>query len=248
MNRSILPIVGIIGLILASFAPVPLAHADNPHPFPDVDEDGLSNAMETGGWYNLAGGPFVTSASDADSDDDGLSDSEEKLFNTNPLDYQSPGLYARYENSFLTKQYFSVSDPAYLSWIRGGDRYLMTNAVVVRRGTTFRISGPISGTLSITGSGLTTLTPVKDACGGGWTVSVPSGGTVGTYTATLSQGGWSKSIPIYVIFEIPSASPSSSYIYNLPRKPSKLFSTTTIPPTCGMKPPSDFMRQNGPTL
>jgi len=52
---------------------------------------------------------------------------------------------------FLTKQYYSLSDPAYLAWVRGGDRHLMTEAIVVRRGATFRIGGPANASLSITG-------------------------------------------------------------------------------------------------
>jgi hypothetical protein len=99
--------------------------------------------------------------------------------------------------------------------VQGGDRYLMTEAMVVRRGTTFHIGGPSDADLAITGSGLTSLTGVKDPCGGGWTVSVPSNGTVGTYAATVSLGDWNKSMPLYVLFQVPSPSPSSEYIYNL---------------------------------
>ena len=83
MNRRALRIALILGMILSSLAPVYTARAENPFPSPDLDADGLSNALETGGWYSLAGGPFITDPNDADSDNDGLTDGEEKLFNTN---------------------------------------------------------------------------------------------------------------------------------------------------------------------
>ncbi|MBN1935986.1 MAG: InlB B-repeat-containing protein [Anaerolineae bacterium] len=215
MSRANLLLASVFCLIVLVFFPISVAFADNP--FPDVDGDGLSNEMESTGWYNLAGGPFFTDPLKADSDGDGLADGEEKLFNTHPLDEQSPGLYGRYENSFLTRQYFSVTDPAYLAWTHGGDRYLMTEAIVVRRGTTFRVGGPAGATLTLSGSGLTALSPVADVCNGGWTVTIPSNSTVGTYTVTVSKGGWSKSIPVYVIFELPSdltQAQIDAYIYD----------------------------------
>src|SRR5512135_1321044 len=92
MSRRALRIVLILSMVLSLLPPMSPVYADtNPFPSPDFDSDGLSNAMETGGWYNLAGGPFVTNPNDADSDNDGLTDGEEKLFNTNPLDSHSPG-------------------------------------------------------------------------------------------------------------------------------------------------------------
>jgi hypothetical protein len=183
---------------------------------PDIDGDGLLNDLETTGWYNEAGGPFVTDALDADSDDDGLTDGEEKLYDTIPVNEpgdlngtRSPGIYIRYEDSFYTKEYFRVADPAYLAMKQAGDRYLMTEAMVMRRGTTFRVNGPSNASLTISGDGLTELTEgngriQKDPCRGGWLVSLPLGGTVGTYTATMSLDGWQKEMPIYVIFELPT--------------------------------------------
>ncbi len=173
----------------------------------DIDNDGLLNELESAGWYNEAGGPFVTAFSDADSDDDGLTDGEEKLFNTNPLDYQSPGIYVRYQDSYLTREYFSTSDPDYLLMNQSGEKLLMTDAMVVRRGTTLRIGGPVDGTLAINGAGLTNLNPyvTKDIYGGGWTVNFPPNTTVGTYMATVSLGGWQASMPIYAIFELPTS-------------------------------------------
>lgn len=176
---------------------------------PDVDGDGLLNDLETSGWYNEVGGPFVTDPLDADTDDDGLTDGEEKLYGTDPLDYTSPGIYSRYQDSYKTREYFRTAsqDPSgvYLRWKQGGDKYLMTDAVVLRRGATFTIGGPVTATLTVSGSGMSTLNPTKDIYGGGWTISLPSGGTVGTYTATLKIGEWQKQLPIYVIFELPTS-------------------------------------------
>jgi len=184
MKRRIFSVIVIVNLLLSLVAPAIPARAEDPFPLPDEDADGLDNALETGGWYSLLGGPFVTDPNDADSDDDGLTDGEEKLFNTNPLDSHSPGLAVQYDSNFKTLQYFSITDTAYLSMIQGGDRYLMTEAIVLRRGTTFNIAGPATGTLTLTGTGMTALTPAKDPARGGWTISLPANGTVGTYTAS----------------------------------------------------------------
>ncbi len=201
----IFSIVLALSVLISLFSPVlPARAGDDPFTLPDRDNDGISNQLETGGWYNLAGGPFVTDPNDQDTDNDGLTDGQEKLFNTNPLDSHSPGIAVRYENSFKTKQYFSTTDPAYLPMTQGGDQYLMTQAMVIRRGTTFNIIGPATGTISITGSGLTTLIPVQDPARGGWMVTVPADGTVGTYTGSISDGTWSKSFPLYVLFELPT--------------------------------------------
>jgi uncharacterized repeat protein (TIGR01451 family) len=175
----------------------------------DVDGDGLPNDMETAGWYNGTGGPFVTDPLDADTDDDGLTDGEEKLFGTDPLDNTSPGIYTKYKNSYKTREYFRTDneDPTgvYLHWKQGGDRYLMTEAAVLRRGATVTIGGPANATLSVTGSGMSSLSLTKDLYAGGWNISLPSNGTVGTYTATITMGEWQKQMPIYVIFELPTS-------------------------------------------
>jgi len=217
MKRRIFSIIVIANMLLSLLAPAIPARAEDPFPLLDEDADGLANALETGGWFNLAGGPYLTDPNDADSDNDGLMDGEEKLFNALPLDSHSPGLAVQYENSFRTIQYFSTSDPAYLSMTQGGDRYLFTEALVVRRGATFNIAGPATGTLTVTGTNMTTLTPVKDPARGGWMISLPSNGTVGTYTATVTDGAWTDSMPIYVIFELPTNLPEdqiAGYLYD----------------------------------
>ncbi len=204
MSNRIISVLIILAVLISLFSPVLPARADDRFLSPDSDNDGIPNQLETNGWFNMVGGEWKTDPNNADSDNDGLTDGEEKLFNTRPLDSHSPGIAVRYNTSFKTRQYFSVTDPAYLAWNQGGDQYLMNTAVVVRRGTTFTITGPASGTLAIAGTSMTALTPVKDPARGGWTVSIPSNGTVGTYTATVTDGTWSKSMPVYVIFELPT--------------------------------------------
>ncbi|OQY28247.1 MAG: hypothetical protein B6243_12280, partial [Anaerolineaceae bacterium 4572_5.2] len=226
----------IMTLVLSNFSPL-FTRADAPLPSLDMDGDGISNQMETDGWYNLSGGPYITDPLNIDSDNDGLNDGEEKLYGTIPVNgssdsagSESPGIYIPYEAAFETKQYFSPDDEMenddygnpirkYLSVLQGGDDLLMTEAMVVRRGTQFHVGGPSGASLSITGNGLTSLTPAPAPCssGGSWTVSIPADGTTGTYTATVSLGAWSKSIPVYVIFEFPdnlSDEEIDAYIYD----------------------------------
>ena len=211
MKQRVFSILVIASLLLSLLALVSPAKASETFPLPDADRDGLPNDLETGGWYNMAGGPFVTYPGDIDSDNDGLTDGEEKLFDTNPLDTHNPGIAVRYDSSFNTFQYFSTTNPAYLSIKQGGDQYLMTEALVVRRGNTINITGPASATLTLTGipgmAAMTAITPVRDSARGGWTITIPTAGTVGTYTATLTDGTWTKSMPVYVIFELPTDLP-----------------------------------------
>ena len=222
MKRRIFNIALMLSVIFSMLAPavvapvIPVRAAEDPFPLPDMDADGLANDLETAGWYNLSGGPFATDPEDMDSDNDGLSDGEEKLFDTNPLDSHHPGIAVIYKDSFKTKQYFSTTDPKYIKMIQAGDQHLLREALVVRRGTTFNIAGPASGTLTLTGTGMTALTPTKDPRGG-WAVSIPIIGTVGTYIATVTDGAWSKSMPIYVIFELPATLPEdqiAAFLYD----------------------------------
>ncbi len=142
MNRRVFSVFMIISMIVSLFVTYQPAKAyDDPFVATDSDLDGLSNSLETVGWYNLSGGPFYTDPQDPDSDNDGLTDGEEKLYDTVPLDSHNPGLAVRYDPSYNTRQYFSTTDPAYLSIKQSGDRYLMTEAVVARRGATLHIAG-----------------------------------------------------------------------------------------------------------
>lgn len=206
MKRSVLTFIFILTLLFSLSGSLMPVQAGVAFSSTDLDQDGITNEMELSGWYNQAGGPYKTNPSDADSDGDGLTDAEEKLFNTNPLDYKNPGISVKYESYFKTFEYYRAGDPAYLSMVQGGDRYLLTEGLVVRRGTTFSISALNSSTasLSMSGSGMTAITPVRDPARGGWKVTLPSGGTAGMYTATVTDGSWTKSLPIYVIFQLPT--------------------------------------------
>ncbi|MDH4135309.1 MAG: transglutaminase domain-containing protein, partial [Anaerolineae bacterium] len=179
----------------------------------DADGDGLPNDVETTGWCNVVG-CFQTDPLDPDDDDDGLTDGGEKLYDTNPLDDHSPGMYVEYESHLKTRQYFgklSWFDPDW-GWQQHGDRFISLGAVVVRRGATFFVGGPAGAAIEIDDiideGSLTTLEPVRDACNGRWRIYVPTGGTVGKYQITLQEGDWSKSLDLYVIFELPT--PTSS--------------------------------------
>ncbi|RLC83824.1 MAG: hypothetical protein DRJ03_15980, partial [Chloroflexi bacterium] len=170
----------------------------------DLDGDGLPNVVEENGWYNASGGPYVTDPFDADTDDDGLMDGQEKLFDTNPLNDHSPGIHVEYQEDFQTKEYFP--------WQRYGDNYIALpypssqDAVIVRRGTTFSVGGPADAEIEISKSisSLTTLTAERDHCAGLWNVHVPENGTVGIYTITMEDGAWSESLNLYVIFALPT--------------------------------------------
>jgi len=180
-------------------------------PSPDDDYDGLTDDVETNGWWDAAGF-FSTDPHDPDSDDDGLTDGEEKLYDTDPLDDHSPGIYVEYEARLKTRQYSAkVSYFQPWGWQQYGDQLISLDAVVVRRGSTFSVGGPANAILQVNKSlsSLTTLTPVRDACNGRWRIYVPAGGTVGRYEIVLRDGEWSKKLKLYVIFELPA--PTSSF-------------------------------------
>jgi hypothetical protein len=176
---------------------------------PDVDGDGLPNDIEMAGWCNTVG-CFQTDPLDTDSDDDGLTDGEEKLYDTNPFDDHSPGIYVEYESHLKTREYFAKDYHSVQpwGWQQYGNRLISLDAVVVRRGATFFVGGPTDADIQVDPSlgSLTTLTPVPDTYTGRWRISVPTGGTVGKYEITLQEGSWSKSLNLYVIFELPTAS------------------------------------------
>jgi len=186
----------------------------------DFDGDGLPNVVEQDGWYNAQGGPFYTDPLDADSDDDGLSDGREKLYDTHPFNDHSPGIYVEYERDLQTKEYYP--------WQRFGDNYVALpyplapwgeDTVVVRRGATFSVGGPPDGALTISKSigSLTTLTPVRNPCSGRWDIHVPEDGTVGIYTITVEDGSWDEELNLYVIFQLPTNLSDAfvdAFIYN----------------------------------
>jgi len=180
-------------------------------PSPDDDYDGLTDDVETNGWWNAAG-LFTTDPHDPDSDNDGLTDGQEKLYDADPLDGHSPGIYVEYEDHLKTRQYSAKE--SYVQpwgWQQYGDQLISLDAVVVRRGSTFSVGGPADAIVQVNKSldSLTTLTPVRDACNGRWRIYVPSGSTVGRYEIALRDGEWSKKLKLYVIFELPT--PTSSF-------------------------------------
>ncbi len=184
---------------------------------PDPDFDGISTTDEVNGWYNDKGGPYVTDPNNPDSDFDGVSDGEEQLFDTDPTDSKSPGIFVEYTDELRTAKYFV--------WQKHGSKFIANtedtarDGVIVRRGAEFVVHGPPDATLEIKKSigGLTTLNPVKNACGSGWRINVPSNGDVGIYTLEMDRAGWSQpvSMPLYVVFEIPDAVNSSNPRFSL---------------------------------
>jgi hypothetical protein len=187
--------------VTSSDAAPPQLPANTQATAPDGDFDGLADDVEGNGWCNSAG-CFQTNPADPDTDHDSLTDGQEQLFDTNPLDDTSPGIYVEYDKDLKTSKYFV--------WHRHGDKYITdpdSNAVVVRRGATFYVGGPAGATLHI-GKSKTSLTDLtfeqQQICGlGRWKITVPTGGTVGRYTIILEKGSWSKSLNLYVIFELP---------------------------------------------
>lgn len=186
----------------------------------DLDNDGLPNSVEQQGWCNGAG-CFITDPLDSDSDDDTLTDGEEKLFDSipsGPNGPASPGIYVIYDSAFKTKEYYPWQPYGHKIIARADSftpprpddidvqKGLPTNldAVVIRRGSTFTVGGPIEATLQInkSNSSLTTLTPAQNPFTGEWTVTIPSNATVGKYTMTLG----SETMDLLVVFEMPTVS------------------------------------------
>jgi PKD repeat protein len=221
VNKRIhlLCLLSVVVLVVSTFLtqPAPVSAQQDWHHFSaDVDGDGLPNEVEDNGWYNGSGGPYVTDYLDADSDDDGLTDGQEKLYDTDPFNDHSPGIYAEYQDQFKTKQYYP--------WQRFGSRYSALpvsgqDEVVVRRGTTFSVGGPAQGQIEIGKSidSLDDLTVEQNSCSGRWDISVPADGTVGIYTLRISDGDWSESLNLYVIFELPTGVSSAftrAFVYD----------------------------------
>ena len=140
----------------------------------------------------------------ADSDFDGLTDGEEHLFETDPLNDKSPGIYALYRDEYQTKKFYP--------WRQYGNKFIVHSSIspgnerdiIVRRGTTVYIGGPAGATLDIDKekSSLTTLSPIQNSCGGGWAIPIPADSKLGTYELELSEGSWDRSLTLHVVFEL----------------------------------------------
>ena len=113
MKRRLLNLIVLLFLVSTMLLPLfsSPAKADDPNwsfISSDLDSDGLPNVVEEAGWCN-AKGCFITNPLDADSDDDSLTDGEEKLFEAVPAGPggpASPGIYVIYDNAFKTKEYY----------------------------------------------------------------------------------------------------------------------------------------------
>ncbi|NWG10083.1 MAG: transglutaminase domain-containing protein, partial [Nitrososphaerales archaeon] len=234
----------------------------------DIDGDGIPNDVETVGWCN-AKGCFTTDPLDPDSDDDGLTDGEEHLFDSIPVGPdgpRSPGIYVIYENDLKTKEYFPWQ-PYGHKLIARADSFVPTrpdvrdvqrgktdlDAVVVRRGATFIVGGPIDKNLQIEKSlsSLTTLTPVRNPFTGEWQVTVPPNGTVGKYTLKLGD----ESLDLLVIFELPAPSGELTqggvdrFVYdddpdNLQDQAAIMLGDNRYPPNSGSPYPSQLNSTN----
>ncbi len=175
----------------------------------DPDFDGIPTSLEEAGWSHEGGGPYVTNPNNPDTDGDGLSDGTEHLYQTNPNDDKSPGLYVEYRSEYQTKKYYPWQQAGALQ----ADRFIVhteladetKHDIIVRRGTTLQLGGPIGATLEIikADSGLTDLQPLSHICsGGGWAIPIPEDAKTGTYTLRATDGGWQEELTLYVIFEL----------------------------------------------
>jgi hypothetical protein len=168
-RRGFLYVVGLISLLASMFLyqPAQVSAQDWSQFSADVDGDGLPNTVEKTGWFNASGGPYVTNYIDFDSDDDGLTDGQEKLYDTDPTDDHSPGIYIEHEEHFKTREYFS--------WQRHGSKYIGKQSAVVRRDSTISVGGPPDAQIQIGKSigSLTTLTAVRNPCSGRWDIRCP---------------------------------------------------------------------------
>ena len=128
------------------------------------------------------------------SDGDGLSDTEESQLGTDPNDDHDPGIYCLYNGLYMTKDYFC--------WQNVGGIDIALDSLVVRRGTNAIIGGAPDASITIAKSN-PALTGLTAAGTGSRSISISDQNTVGHYTITLTEGAWSKSMEMYVIFELP---------------------------------------------
>ena len=99
MKRPLFPMIIILSMILSISGPFLPVQANSHVLLPDFDQDGIPSPLQSAGWYNLAGGPFLTSPDDPDSDNDGLTDWQELYtYSTDPVDPDS-------DNDLITDGY-----------------------------------------------------------------------------------------------------------------------------------------------
>lgn len=102
-------------------------------------------------------------------------------------------LYVKYDEKYHTKKY-NVWNKVLKN---NRTEYIASESVVVRRGSTLKLTAPPDSSISIEkgDEGLTHLTSVNK------TIKIPEDSTIGKYTITAETEDWSESLDLYVIFD-----------------------------------------------
>ena len=149
---------------------------------PDDDRDHLNAVAED--YY------YYTDDDSEDCDDDGLTDIEEVIVDTNPADIFDPGIYIRYEDDYDTERYWC--------WRYG----IATDSVVIRRGTTFNLY--TTDTAEITITYLHDGRVWRDDDGGKEHINkFFSSSSVGQYEFEVKDGNREAKMNVYAIFKLP---------------------------------------------
>jgi len=147
----------------------------------DTDKDGLADDLD----------PDPTRVTD--SDNDGVPDG----FDQGPNDENIPGIAVKYRPDMLTRNYFC--------WNQNG--YAFTD-IVIRRGTHFIVEAPANSVVDIAPFKINpplSLIDLRNLGNGQWQVTIGGTDKVGKYKITSTKGTWTKSMNMYVIFELPLA-------------------------------------------
>ncbi len=136
---------------------------------------------------------FTAKAEGADKDGDGLDKLEEELIGTDSSKERSPGLYCEYKTSYKTKDYNSWK--TYSG--QNGSITIALEKIVIRRGTTIELGGNSDGEISIE----STKENMDELSVDGWDIKVPDDNTVGKYVILIEDGGWKKTMDLYIVFD-----------------------------------------------
>jgi len=166
------------------------------------DADTIADVDDATTTITMQGDYSITASFDelpeGHSDGDGLSDAEESQLGTDPNDDHDPGIYCLYNGLYMTKDYFC--------WQNLGGIDIALDSLVVRRGTNAIIGGAPDASITITKTN-PALTDLAAVGSGPWSIGIGGQDTVGHYTITLTEGAWSKSMEVYVIFALPQTTP-----------------------------------------